>query len=198
MSEPSQSVCLVPAAGEESPSGDEPESSAPEPPGGEPQDDLSESACTLTIDIELDVPDCDPPIQGWLAEALMRLAGLAGVSRGRLGLAVVGDDQMSQMHQQYCDIAGTTDVLTFDMRDEAKGNPSAVDGDIVICLDEAARQAKQRGHDVRLEALLYALHGLMHLLGEDDHDEAAYRQMHRREDDLLTRAGFGPLFGISD
>lgn len=148
-------------------------------------------SCAVSLDLR--TQDCDPPTAGWLEEQLSDIARLAGVTDGRLAVAVVDDAQMIRMHQQYRGEPGTTDVLTFDLRDK---QDQPVEGDIVICMDEARRQARQRGHDTRLELLLYAVHGLMHLLGEDDHDEAGYQKMHRREDELLTRAGLGPVFGL--
>ena len=36
--------------------------------------------------------------------------------------------------------------------------------------------------------------GLLHLLGEDDHDDDAFERMHHREDQLLTAMGLGPVF----
>lgn len=145
----------------------------------------------LRIDLTLDADDADPPLEGWLEPHLARIAALAGVHEGQLSLAVVGDDAMASLHEQYKDVPGTTDVLTFDLRDD----PDApLEGDVVLCIDEAARQAARRGHQTRLEVLLYAVHGLLHLLGEDDADEAAAQRMHRREDELLTAAGFGPVF----
>ncbi len=145
----------------------------------------------MTLDLR--TPDCGPPACGWLEDQMTRIAGLAGVTHGRLAMAVVDDKQMISMHEQYCGQPGTTDVLTFDIRDS---EDQPVEGDLVLCMDEARRQATERGHDTRLELLLYAVHGLMHLLGEDDHDEAGYQKMHRREDELLTRAGLGPVFGL--
>lgn len=142
-------------------------------------------------------PDCKPPAAGWLENQFARIADLAGVDQGQINLAIVDDDRMAECHQQYCGEPGTTDVLTFDLRDEP-GRADAdvpIEGDIVLCIDVAARQAQQRGHDTRLELLLYAVHGLLHLLGEDDHDPADYQKMHRREDELLKRAGLGPVFG---
>lgn len=161
-------------------------------PGSNPEAEPG-PATSCEVTLELIAGDCDPPVAGWLEEQLARIATLAGVVGGKLAIAVVDDEQMSAMHQQYCDQPGTTDVLTFDLR-ELHDEP--LEGDLVLCMDEAIRQAGERGHDVRLELLLYAVHGLMHLLGEDDHDEAGYQQMHRREDELLTRAGLGPVFGL--
>lgn len=170
------------AAGEES---DVPLSDEPDPADQDPA-----SGCVVSLDLQ--IPDTDPPLAGWFDAKLAQIADLAGVHRGRLSVVVVNDSEMTRLHEQFRGEAGTTDVLTFDLRDRPD---QPIDADIVICLDEARRQAHQRGHDTRLEALLYAVHGLMHLLGEDDHDQAGYQKMHRREDELLTRAGLGPVFG---
>ena len=135
--------------------------------------------------------DTDPPLLGWIQPLLEQTLALAQVAQGQLGVTVVHDPEMTDLHVRYCDKPGTTDVLTFDLRDDP-GDP--LEGDVVICLDEAARQASERGHAVRDEVLLYAIHGLMHLLGEDDHDPQAYQRMHQREDELLTALGVGPRF----
>ena len=139
----------------------------------------------------------------WIAARLRQLAALAG-ARGGLGVAIVGDTEMARLHLQYKHIAGTTDVLTFDLRELPVANraskkkhsrqTSAIDGDVVICFDEARRQARRRGHSVRLELLLYALHGLLHLSGYDDTTPREHRRMHRREDELLQRAGLSAVF----
>lgn len=179
------------AAQSDPPTPDEPPSTAghapPAPPDAQPGDNQ------LVIDLSLHTDDADPPLLGWLDHMLARAAALAGVTRGRLGLIVVADDEMARLHEQWKRVPGTTDVLTFDLaEDDAPENQP--DGDIVVCLDEARRQADHHGHTPRQELLLYAVHGLLHLLGEDDHDDDAYAQMHRREDELLTALGVGPVF----
>lgn len=149
----------------------------------------------LVVALAQQAPECDPPAAGWLEDQFVRIAALAGVVRGQINFAIVDDERMAELHQQFSGEPGTTDVLTFDLRDEPGNTEQPVEGDIVLCTDVAARQAQQRGHDTRLELLLYAVHGLMHLLGEDDHDPADYKKMHKREDDLLKKAGLGPVFG---
>ena len=146
------------------------------------------------IALGLEVPDPDPPLIGWLVPMLRRIAEEAGVTRGRLGLRVVGDEEMASLHERFSHVTGTTDVLTFDLRDHPDNPDEPIEGDIVICLDEAQRQAEARTHDTRSEVLLYAVHGLLHLLGEDDHEPADYDRMHRREDELLQRIGLDPVF----
>lgn len=146
-----------------------------------------------TISLNLQATDCNPPAQDWLVIQLTKLAELADIKPLQLSIAIVDDDQMSELHEQYMDITGTTDVLTFDLSDDPT-DPSNIEGELVLCIDEAARQATSRGHQTRDELLLYGLHGLLHLMGYDDHDDDDYKKMHQREDQLLTQAGFSALF----
>jgi probable rRNA maturation factor len=109
-----------------------------------------------------------------------------------LSLALVGDRRMSELHVQFMDVAGPTDVLTFPLDADARGRVTA--GEVVVCVPEARRRARREGTDWRAEALLYALHGLLHLCGHDDRTDRAYRRMHKTEDEILTRLGVGPVF----
>jgi len=107
---------------------------------------------------------------------------------------IVADVEMADRHWRYSKVAGTTDVLTFDLAQGASAARAPLDVDIFICIDEALRQAHSRGHGVELELLLYLLHGVLHCLGEDDHDETAYAAMHEREDAILTAIGLPRVF----
>jgi len=161
---------------------------APETGAGSPSGESG-----VRVGLELHTEDDDPPLSCWLDEQLAKAAAVLDVTCGNLELLIVDDEEMASLHLEYKDVEGTTDVLTFDLSEPTAGS-GFVEGDIVICLDEARRQAQQRGHSVRKEALLYAVHGLLHLLGEDDHTEAAFSQMHQREDAVLTALGFGSVF----
>jgi len=110
-----------------------------------------------------------------------------------LNLLVLGDAAMGELHAEYHGDPSPTDVLSFDLRDTTDG---LLEGDLALCVDEAGRRAAERGHPVRDEVLLYAVHGLLHLLGEDDHTPADYAHMHAREDALLTAIGVGPRFAV--
>ncbi len=118
---------------------------------------------------------------------LVGVAEAAGLDEGRLTVVVVDDAQMSDLHRQYKRQDGTTDVLTFDLREPP--GVGSVEADVVVCFDEAVRQSSAIGHDVRLEVLLYAVHGLLHLIGYDDVDPTEAERMHRREDELLVAVG---------
>ena len=105
-----------------------------------------------------------------------------------LSIALVNDRTMSDLHQRYLNIAGPTDVLTFPLEEKKRG------GEIVICVPEALRRAKEHGASVRNELLLYAIHGMLHLSGMDDRTQRGFERMHRMEDRILSAIGIGPVF----
>jgi probable rRNA maturation factor len=174
----------------------EPESSSGEPPDGSPAK-LEKDSAPITVGFHLDAPDTHPPSAGWIEPRLADALHRCGVTQGRLDVTLLDDVTMGRLHQDHCGDPSPTDVITFDLADppsDRSAPRTRVEGDLVVGRDVAIRQADARGHEAREELLLYAVHGLLHLLGEDDHDDAAYQQMHRREDELLTAMGLGPLF----
>jgi probable rRNA maturation factor len=96
---------------------------------------------------------------------------------------------MAELHLFHSGVEGTTDVLTFDLRQGAAG---PLEVEIVACLDEARRMAG--AGPVERELLLYLLHGALHCLGHDDHDPEGFARMHEREDEILLAIGVGAVF----
>lgn len=142
---------------------------------------------------------------------LRRAIDLLGAS-GEVRIRIIADPEMAQNHQEFCGVEGTTDVITFDLSDP-QANPGAkpaialgpnnsvnvrnkivLDTDILTCFDEADRQSGLRNHSIQHELLLYCLHGILHCLGFDDHEETEHRLMHAVEDAVLAQIGVGPLF----
>lgn len=148
--------------------------------------------------IELDLHDASaslaPAQLSELNAMISRVLALIP-NAGSVRVRIVDDAEMTRAHQRFSNIATTTDVLTFDMaHDEHDFDRKTLDTDLIVCVDEAARQAQQRSHRTIDELLLYTLHGVLHCLGYDDHDEHEYQRMHNREDELLKLAGIGALF----
>jgi probable rRNA maturation factor len=158
---------------------------------GDPEQPPSASSTSPVIDI---VADEDTPLgkadRAWLADRMQ--AGLEHIeaSVARWCVRLVGDAVMTRLHAQHCNIDDTTDVLTFPTAE----HPQPIDVDIAVCIDEARRQADRHGHPWRHEVLLYALHGLLHCAGFDDHDDDDFARMHAQEDAILTALGIGPTF----
>ena len=169
-----------------------------QPPARHPataRTDPNASTSEASVDL-LDATGRLSPIDhAWLTDMARKALGLQHLT-GTLSARVVADAEMAAAHAEFCGVEGTTDVITFDLSDPAD-HPSGkgiVEADLLICLDEAERQAKARGHECRRELLLYIIHGLLHCLGHDDHEEAACAKMHAEEDRLLTLLGVGATF----
>ena len=83
----------------------------------------------------------------YLRKHLIAAHGLLSPPLESLSLALVGDDSMSELHQGFLGISGPTDVLTFELEHDAQGRVTF--GEVVICVTEARRHARERGTSVR-------------------------------------------------
>jgi len=79
-----------------------------------------------------------------------------------------------------------TDILTFPL---SEPGAKRLAGELVIGAEMALVHAAERGHDVQAELALYVIHGLLHLCGYDDHDDADLREMRARERHYLAVLG---------
>jgi probable rRNA maturation factor len=151
-----------------------------------------------TVEVAAETGLLTPAESTFLIQHTHAAAARLGLS-GEVRIRVVGDLAMAAGHERYSKVSGTTDVLTFDLRDETERaeSPARMDVDIWVCADEARRQAARRGHSPEKELLLYTLHGLLHCLGHGDHDDDAFSRMHAREDEVLRAIGVGPVFSAA-
>lgn len=128
----------------------------------------------------------------YLRRHLPRAHALLKTPLREMSLALVGDRRMADLHRQFMNIPGPTDVLTFELDHDGRGRVTA--GEVVVCVPYALRHARRAGVRPRDELLLYALHGMLHLCGFDDRTTRDFAKMHRREDEILKRLGIGPVF----
>lgn len=113
-----------------------------------------------------------------------------------LSVLLVDSDAMEQLHLQWMDEPGPTDVLSFPM-DELRPTPEDEEpplgllGDVVLCPEVARVQARQAGHSVEDELHLLAAHGILHLLGYDHAEPDEEKEMFGLQKQLLDdwRAG---------
>ena len=107
-----------------------------------------------------------------------------------LAIMFVDEPAMEQLHIQWMDEPGPTDVLSFPMDELRPGTPDAPTppgllGDIVVCPAVAARQAQTAGHSAEEEMLLLTTHGLLHLLGYDHAEPEEEKEMFALQRRLL-------------
>lgn len=103
-----------------------------------------------------------------------------------VNVCFVDDDEIRRLNRDYLSHDYATDVVTFPMRtpgDAVQGDPLDDDllGEVFVSVDTARNCARARGIDFTIELSLYAIHGVLHLLGYDDKDPAGRRKMRRAE-----------------
>ncbi|MFN9126522.1 MAG: rRNA maturation RNase YbeY [bacterium] len=130
-----------------------------------------------------------------LSRALASLVPHAPRASARVDALLVGDEAMDAAHRRYMNIVGTTDVMSFPAHDESDA-AAAVEADLIVCVDVAAREAAARGHAVDREILLYAVHGTLHACGFRDDSEGEAARIHAEEDRILAAAGIGMVYAI--
>lgn len=140
------------------------------------------------------------PLGRRIADAVApRLAGW------RVSLALVNDQTLRRLHRDFLGDDSPTDVLAFPLRGRVQGpgaevrGPSrreAFDAEVVVSFDRAGIEARRRGIRAQDELLRYAVHGLLHLAGMDDHTPPGRRAMRAAERRALRRLRDGwPMRG---
>lgn len=96
-----------------------------------------------------------------------------GAGEASLSIAFVSAQKIRSLNRRYLRRDYVTDVLAFDTFD------------IAICAETAVKNSKMYGTPPAQEITLYIIHGILHLLGYDDHAPADIRKMRAKEKELL-------------
>ena len=131
-----------------------------------------------------------------MAERVLEAEGLPDESE--VAIVLVGEEEMSGYNQRFMKRTGPTDVLAFPVDQLTPGElPATVIngqplslGDIFICPALVQRQAADLGIELERELALIITHGLLHLLGYDHQDPEEAKKMSKREQELMSLAGF--------
>jgi probable rRNA maturation factor len=110
--------------------------------------------------------------------------------RSELSIMFVDTTVMTELHVQWMDEPGPTDVLSFPMDElrpgrEGEETPPGTLGDVVLCPEVAAQQAQVAGHSTAEELLLLTTHGILHLLGYDHAEPEEEKEMFALQRRLL-------------
>jgi probable rRNA maturation factor len=113
---------------------------------------------------------------------------LAGESEPdyEISLAFVDNPTIHRLNKRYLDHDEPTDVLSFPL---SEPGAKKLAGELVIGVEVAQAEASERGHAVQVELALYVIHGLLHLCGYDDHNEADAARVRERERHYLRLLG---------
>ena len=134
----------------------------------------------------------DLPLDEGLLEEAATQAALVGVETpdapsaqtpDSVGIAIVDDDRIREINRSFRGTDATTDVIAFEAEDE----PDRTAGEVIVSADTALRQAEEYDHSLQRELCLLVAHGVLHVLGYEDYDEAARARMMALQERALER-----------
>jgi probable rRNA maturation factor len=112
-----------------------------------------------------------------------------------LSVKLTGDEQVRALNSKWRGKNKPTNVLSFPMvdSDEFKSanvvGPELLLGDIILARGVCEAEAAGKGVAVEDHAAHLLVHGTLHLLGYDHHDDAEASEMEDREVRALARLG---------
>jgi probable rRNA maturation factor len=124
-----------------------------------------------------------------LREAVRGVLTGEKIRDAEISVAVVDDQKMHELNLKYLQHDYATDVLSFPLNDDEDG---PLEGEVIVSIDTAEREAAEYGWKTEDELLLYAVHGVLHLVGYDDQDLKDRIAMREAEARYLARYGLTP------
>jgi probable rRNA maturation factor len=105
-----------------------------------------------------------------------------------LTIYLTDDVEIRKMNRAFHGTNAATDVLAFPLDGDEHQSKSPYMGDIVISYDRARQQAHSAGWSIADELDLLVVHGILHLIGYDDHAPKRRTDMWKRQEQILGHA----------
>ena len=129
-----------------------------------------------------------------IAESAFPQLGL-GARSVELGVRLTSDEEVRALNAEWRGKDKATNVLSFPMAeaeefdDVSPDGPELMLGDIVLARGVCAAEAADKAISIDAHASHLLVHGTLHLLGYDHHDDDAANDMEAREVRALARLG---------
>ncbi len=119
------------------------------------------------------VLDKEDPVSDWV----LLVINAHQAELGEVNYIFVSDDYLLQLNKQFLSHDYYTDILTFPHEEAGE----TISADIYISVDRVQENAINHGGDIEEELHRVMIHGILHLLGFDDHgfQEALMRNKER-------------------
>ena len=167
----------------------------------------------MTLEIALDADEEWDSSRSW--EQLARKAAEAAIAESafsdltdseravELSVTLTSDDHVRELNAKWRKKDKPTNVLSFPMADEldlGRANVSEMElllGDIVLAHGVCEAEAAEKGVPLQQHATHLMVHGTLHLLGYDHHDDSEAADMEAREVRALQRLGIANPYEVS-
>jgi len=165
----------------------------------------------MMLDIAIDAdPEWDSS-SGW--DSLVRRAAEAAIAESafpqlasspraiELSVRLTGDDEVQALNAEWRGKDKPTNVLSFPQMETNEIGTAGTDGpdlmlgDVVLAREVCEREAAEKAIPLEEHAAHLVVHGTLHLLGYDHHDDDSADDMESREIRALARLGIADPYG---
>jgi probable rRNA maturation factor len=166
----------------------------------------------LILEIAIEADEDWDSSTGW--DEIVRAAANSAIAESRypnlatgdrpveLSVRLTGDEEVRALNAQWRGKDKATNVLSFPLADQnelasgAADGPELMLGDIVLARGVCEAEAAEKGVPVETHATHLVVHGTLHLLGYDHHDDGDATDMEAREVRALARLGIANPYAV--
>ncbi|MEM6524353.1 MAG: rRNA maturation RNase YbeY [Bacteroidota bacterium] len=130
---------------------------------------------TEEVDFKLRNPK---KIKSWISDVVLS----ARRKLVELNFILCKDQYLHKINLQYLDHDTYTDIITFDQSE----NSTSIEGDIFISIERVKENAKNLNIPFEDELHRVMIHGVLHLLGNEDKTEEEKALMRKKEEACLS------------
>ena len=131
-----------------------------------------------TIDVMTPVLDYDH-VRDWI----VGVAAGCGYGVGELYYYFCSDEALLGINQRRLGHDFYTDIVTFPLTDSG----DVISSEFCISLDRIAENSLNFGRSFESELLRVIIHGVLHLIGYDDHTDEERSRMREKEEECLRQ-----------
>ena len=110
-----------------------------------------------------------------------------GEKEGRIQVILTDDTFILEMNRNFLGHDYYTDITTFDTSDYPESPKDAISGELYISVDTVRANAEEYGSTFPEEMHRVIIHGVLHLIGFDDHEPEDIQQMRNAEAQALAQ-----------
>ncbi|MGM0481283.1 MAG: rRNA maturation RNase YbeY [Pseudomonadota bacterium] len=155
----------------------------------------------MTIELDYQVTVADPDnalptarqVQHWVSQVLTAVRPQQ--DDAELTVRVVDKDEGRQLNNAYRERDYATNVLSFPFQAPVE-LPIPLLGDLIICADVVAEQARQQHKAVSDHWTHMVIHGTLHLLGYDHIEDDDAEAMEQLERELLAELNIADPYQV--
>jgi probable rRNA maturation factor len=161
----------------------------------------------LSIDIVVESPvwAARPDAEAIVRRALGVAAAMMSTRPAELAIVLTGDSAIRVLNRDWRGIDAPTNVLSFPVQqpealaaEPAASAPPILLGDVVIAFETTEREARSESKRFEDHLAHLAVHGFLHLLGQDHDDDSDAEAMEGLERAILARLGIPDPYAASD